>query len=114
MLSKLLPIVIGKLGAGASPALQKKVLEILSHVNKRGRALPALRLPLHELAALYSAPGSGAMARNFAIVYMEQAVARAPPTDRFAEASAAAAPPVGCLRCWPWGLLMSFSRLPPS
>lgn len=27
------------------------------------------------------------MARNFAIVYLEQAVARAPPADRFAEAS---------------------------
>ena len=53
VLSKLLPIVIGKLGAGAGPALQKKVLDILSHVNKRTRALPTLRLPLHELAAVY-------------------------------------------------------------
>lgn len=54
MLSKLLPIVIGKLGAGASPAVQKKVLEILSHCNKRTRSLPALRLPLRELAVLYA------------------------------------------------------------
>ncbi len=54
MLSKLLPIVIGKLGPAASPALQKKVLEILAHVNKRIRPLPALRLPLPELAALYA------------------------------------------------------------
>lgn len=54
VLSRLLPIVIGKLGPGASPAVQKKVLEILSHVNKRIRALPALRLPLHELATFYA------------------------------------------------------------
>jgi hypothetical protein len=27
------------------------------------------------------------MARNFAVVYLEQAVARAPPAERFAEAS---------------------------
>ncbi|EFN52702.1 hypothetical protein CHLNCDRAFT_138705 [Chlorella variabilis] len=74
VLSKLLPIVIGKLGAGASPAVQKKVLEILSHCNKRTRSLPALRLPLRELAVLYAAPGTGPMARNFAIVYLEQAL----------------------------------------
>ena len=59
VLSKLLPIVIGKLGAGAGPALQKKVLDILSHVNKRTRALPALRLPLHELAAVYTGGQAG-------------------------------------------------------
>ena len=101
VLSRLLPIVIGKLGPSASPAVQKKVgqlgvlstarssrargppacahahmaagqhsprqsnaqffsprsfqvLEILSHANKRTRALPALRLPLKELAELYA------------------------------------------------------------
>lgn len=145
MLSRLLPIVIRKLGPGASPVVQKKVLEILSHANKRTRALPALRLPLHELAELYAgeggrsgcrggrsgpfevacgngwalgrpagvprccrptprphscstlpptclspaapaAPETGVMARNFAVVYLEQAVARAPPAERFAEA----------------------------
>lgn len=88
MLSKLLPIVIGKLGPGASPALQKKVLEILSHANKRVRAVPALRLPLHALAQLYAAEGTGAMARNFAVVYLEQAVTRAPPQERFDEVGA--------------------------
>lgn len=31
-----------------------QVLEILSHANKRTRALPALRLPLKELAELYA------------------------------------------------------------
>lgn len=54
VLSRLLPIVIGKLGPAASPLVQKKVLEILSHVNKRTRALPTLRLPLRELAVLYA------------------------------------------------------------
>ncbi|PSC71704.1 proteasome-associated ECM29-like protein [Micractinium conductrix] len=85
VLSKLLPIVIGKLGPGAAPTVQKKVLEILSHVNKRLRALPAVQLPLKELAAIYAAPGTPPMARNFALVYLEQAVERAAPADRFAE-----------------------------
>ncbi|PRW21127.1 proteasome-associated ECM29-like protein isoform X1 [Chlorella sorokiniana] len=85
VLSRLLPIVIGKLGPGASPAAQKKVLEILSHANKRTRALPTLRLPLRELAELYAAPGTAVMARSFAVVYLEQAVARAAPEERFAQ-----------------------------
>jgi hypothetical protein len=34
-----------------------------------------------------AAPGTGAMARNFAVVYLEQAVARALPAERFAEAN---------------------------
>lgn len=62
-----------------------QVLEILSHVNKRIKALPALQLPLHELVATYRAPDSGPMARNFALVYIETAAGRAPPAARFAE-----------------------------
>ena len=96
VISRLLPIVISKLGPGASPGVQKKVgagarsrvhclhhgssataaawdtlhkalcgpacarprrpqvLEILSHANKRTRALPQLQLPLRDLAALYA------------------------------------------------------------
>lgn len=113
-----------------------QVLEILSHVNKRTRAAPNVRLPLTELATLYAgewgpwqpargrrrpqlpgqlfsskkssrkhpwhrrgsptlaprwyaAPGSGPMARNFAVVYLEQAIARAPPAERLEQASQA-------------------------
>lgn len=65
------------------PALQ--VLEILSHVNKRIKALPALQLPLHELVASYTSAQSGPMARNFALVYVENAAGRAPPEARFAQ-----------------------------
>lgn len=104
-----------------------QVLEILSHVNKRTRAAPTVRLPLQELAALYAgggaawqlwarratqpplpiqellahkcphplpsfwalwraAPNSSPMARSFAVVYLEQAVARAPPAERLEQA----------------------------
>lgn len=36
------------------PSPLPQVLEILSHANKRVRALPTLRLPLQELAELYA------------------------------------------------------------
>lgn len=38
----------------APATTQLQVLEVLSHANKRTRALPQLKLPLHELAALYA------------------------------------------------------------
>ncbi|GAB4815511.1 hypothetical protein N2152v2_002557 [Parachlorella kessleri] len=84
VLERLLPIVIGKLN-GAPVAVQKKVLEILAHVNKRVKALPSLQLPLHELVALYGSPQAGPMARNFALVYIENAAGRATAQARFAE-----------------------------
>ena len=87
VLAKLLPAVIAKL-AGASPALQRKVLELLSHVNKRVKALPALQLPLHELVALFVA-SPAPLVRNFALVYLETTLARAPPAAGFAEVRAA-------------------------
>lgn len=68
------------------PTAAKQVLEILSHANKRTKAAPGLRLPLADLAALYAAPATAPMARNFAVVYLEQAVARATPAERYAQA----------------------------
>ena len=61
------------------------MLEILAHVNKRIKALPSLQLPLHDLVALYGSPQSGPMARNFALVYIENAAGRASAQARFAE-----------------------------
>ncbi len=137
------------------------MLEILSHANKRTRALPALRLPLRELAELYAgeeavwrktvtsrlcgqafqgaarllllavttdlapatayhlscpylhaaAPGTAAMARNFAVVYLEQAVARAAPEERFTQAGLVLPPGSYEVSCW--GCLLLYRFAPP-
>ena len=81
VLVRLLPVVIGKLRI-ADPGVQKKVLEILSHVNKRTKAAPKVQLPLPQLVALFAAPDSTPLQRNFALVYVEAAAARAPPAAR--------------------------------
>uniref|UniRef100_A0A1D1ZQA1 Proteasome component Ecm29 N-terminal domain-containing protein n=1 Tax=Auxenochlorella protothecoides TaxID=3075 RepID=A0A1D1ZQA1_AUXPR len=80
LLVRLLPVVIKKLSLG-DPTVQKRVLAILSHVNKRIQPLPTLRLPLAELAGVYTSPTAGPMSRNFAAVYLERAGARATPAD---------------------------------
>jgi hypothetical protein len=76
-----------------------QVLAILSHVNQRIKALPALKLPLAELLALYNAPGAGPMVRNFALVYVERAMDRASQQQRFEQVMHArhpSAPPHAC------------------
>jgi len=87
VLVKLLPIVIAKLQA-AGPAVQRKVLDILSHVNKRLQPLPQAQLPLEALLQLYAKPDAAPMVRNFAIVYVETAASRAAPEARFAQVGA--------------------------
>ena len=64
---------------------KKKVMEILSHVNKRLKAQPSMRLPLDDLTSLYLNLERPPMVRNFALVYVEQAFERAPPEDRAAQ-----------------------------
>ncbi|XP_057441454.1 uncharacterized protein LOC130733331 isoform X2 [Lotus japonicus] len=75
LLSKLLPLSISSL---SSPALsvRNKVLEILSHVNKRVKLQPEIGLPLSELWKLYSESGGTPIIRNFCIVYVEMAIQR--------------------------------------
>ena len=110
-----MPVVIRKLELG-QPAVQQKVLAILSHVNKvrvaaetaaggcgtracavlsapfprtplwqRLKPLPAVQLPLRELAELYGDASSAPLSRNFALVYVEKACARAKAVDVAAE-----------------------------
>jgi proteasome component ECM29 len=89
VLEKLLPLAVGKL-AGAGPAARARVMQILSHVNTRLRPLPKLRLPLPGLVALLRGPAaaSSSAVRNFALVYVETAMPRAPPAERLAAAPA--------------------------
>lgn len=75
LLSKLLPLTISSLSS-PSIAVRNKVLEILSHVNKRVKLQSDIGLPLTELWTLYSESGAAPMIRNFCIVYIEMAFQR--------------------------------------
>ncbi|KAF5447658.1 hypothetical protein F2P56_033192 [Juglans regia] len=75
LLSKLLPLTISSLSS-QSPAVRNKVLEILSHVNKRVKHQLEIGLPLLELWKLYSEANAAPMVRNFCIVYIEMAFER--------------------------------------
>ncbi|XP_027329154.1 proteasome adapter and scaffold protein ECM29 [Abrus precatorius] len=75
LLSKLLPLCISSLSS-QSLLVRNKVLEILSHVNKRVKLQPDIGLPLLDLWKLYSESGAVPIIRNFCIVYIEMAFQR--------------------------------------
>ncbi|GAB2277082.1 hypothetical protein Dimus_011791 [Dionaea muscipula] len=75
LLSKLLPVTISSLSS-QSLAVRNKVLEILSHVNKRVKHEPKIGLPLLDLWSMYIDVHSVPMVRNFCIVYIEMAFER--------------------------------------
>ena len=81
VLHVLMPRVVDQMGS-AHASTKKKVLELLSHVNKRLKAHPSMPLPLADLTALCANPEKSAMVRNFALVYVERAHERATPEDR--------------------------------
>ncbi|CAK9147572.1 unnamed protein product [Ilex paraguariensis] len=76
LLSKLLPLTISSLSS-QSPAVRNKVIEILSHVNKRVKHQPEIGLPLSDLWNLYMEANATPMVKNFCIVYIEMAFERA-------------------------------------
>ncbi|RMZ55804.1 hypothetical protein APUTEX25_005845, partial [Auxenochlorella protothecoides] len=65
-----LTVVLTRLASTPDEALEKRI-----------QPLPTLRLPLAELAGVYTSPTAGPMSRNFAAVYLERAGARATPAD---------------------------------
>ncbi|CAI0541306.1 unnamed protein product [Linum tenue] len=75
LLSRLLPLAISTLSS-QSTAVRNKVLEILSHVNKRVKHQPEIGLPLQDLWKLYLDSNAASMVRNFCIVYIEMAFDR--------------------------------------
>ncbi|XP_044479857.1 proteasome adapter and scaffold protein ECM29-like [Mangifera indica] len=77
LISKLLPHTISALSSSPSNSLRNKALEILSHVNKRLKHQPEIRLPLAELWRMYTEPNAAPMVKNFCIVYIEMAFERA-------------------------------------
>lgn len=82
---------------GYSLLNMSQVMEILSHVNKRIKGQPSIKLPLNEMFPLVSSasltdtsggihlpsPASQAMVRSFALVYLEMAFERASPEERY-------------------------------
>ncbi|XP_065626874.1 uncharacterized protein LOC112035785 [Quercus suber] len=75
LLSRLLPFAISSLSFQSS-LVRNKVLEILSHINKRVKHQPEIALPLLELWKVYSEANAAPMVRNFCIVYIEMAFER--------------------------------------
>lgn len=75
LLSRLLPFAISSLSFQSS-LVRNKVLEILSHINKRVKHQPEIALPLLELWKMYSEANAAPMVRNFCIVYIEMAFER--------------------------------------
>ncbi|PIN26135.1 hypothetical protein CDL12_01113 [Handroanthus impetiginosus] len=75
LLAKILPLSIAALSS-ASTSLRNKVIEILSHVNKRVKHRQEIGLPLSDLWKLYAESSSAPMVRNFCIVYIEMAIDR--------------------------------------
>ena len=98
----LMPRVIDQM-ASKHESTKRKVLEILSHVNKRLKAVPAMPLPLEDLTALYVNEERPPTVRNFALIYVEQAHARAAPEARAAHILPPPhAPPARPLRSVRW------------
>ncbi|GAB4835308.1 hypothetical protein Ancab_000217 [Ancistrocladus abbreviatus] len=75
LLTKLLPLTISSLATN-SIAVRNKVIEILSHVNKRVKHEPQIGLPLVELWNMYTEANAAPMVKNFCIIYIEMAFER--------------------------------------
>uniref|UniRef100_A0A7C8YNH1 Proteasome component Ecm29 N-terminal domain-containing protein n=1 Tax=Opuntia streptacantha TaxID=393608 RepID=A0A7C8YNH1_OPUST len=97
LLSKLLPLAISCLST-SSTAVRNKVLEILSHVNKRVKHEPGIGLPLSALWDLYTEATASTMVQNFCIIYIEMAFERLQIEDKKNRAP---------------NLLVNISKLPP-
>lgn len=61
-----------------------QVMEMLSHINKRVKAAPSIRLPFNSLLDLYCSPEAKAapLVFNFSMVYSEMAFHRLTPDEK--------------------------------
>eukprot|EP00889_Picochlorum_renovo_P002820 jgi/Picre1/29850/NNA_005232.t1 len=81
VLSKLIPIMIGKMDAsvelpkGVQRQVQQKVLDILSHANKRMDGLPNLKLPIGSVWRAYR-DSKNSVGQNIGLVYLGKAFDR--------------------------------------
>ena len=82
-LNSLLTPVLAKLSTPHEP-VRKKVLEVLSHINKRVKPNQNIRLPLQDLVEIYTDATTTPFMTNFIILYLELAFNRAPIKDKAA------------------------------
>ncbi|KAI5083342.1 hypothetical protein GOP47_0003085 [Adiantum capillus-veneris] len=79
VLAKLLPFAISCLATRQST--RQKVMDMLTHINKRVKDQPSIKLPLLELLALYQNEKSEPIVKSFALVYLEMSFDRHPKDD---------------------------------
>lgn len=75
VLAKLLPYAISCLGTPRQSTKQK-VMDMLSHINKRVKDQPSIKLPLLDLLRLYQSEKAAPMVKSFSLVYMEMSFDR--------------------------------------
>lgn len=90
-----------------------QLMEVLQHINKRVKSMPALRLPCDELAAVVAQ--GDVMRTNFALMYLGMGVKRLTPPEQkalvpvllkgFAARPAGVADKVRAVRLWSLGAL---------
>lgn len=59
----------------ARPKVTAKIVEVLSHINKRLRVVGAVKLPLAELLSLFGQHASHTVTASFILIYVEKAFA---------------------------------------
>jgi proteasome component ECM29 len=70
-----LPPVLLKL-ASTQEASKRKVMEILSHINKRVKANVSIKLPFESLLSQLTDEKVTAFVKNFTLIYLEMSVQR--------------------------------------
>ncbi|KAJ7569419.1 hypothetical protein O6H91_01G077400 [Diphasiastrum complanatum] len=75
VLAKLLPFAISLLASSHNPT-RVKVIEILSHINKRVKDQHNIQLPLKDLLSLSRPTNVAPLVKNFSLVYVEMAFER--------------------------------------
>jgi proteasome component ECM29 len=75
-----LPPVLLKLSSTNADA-KKKVMEILSHVNKRVKANPNIRLPFEPLLNQFTDDKVSTFVKNFTLIYLEMSANRLTPEE---------------------------------
>jgi proteasome component ECM29 len=73
-----LPPVLLKL-ASTNPDAKKKVMEILSHINKRVKTNATIQLPFESLLEQFTNPQISVFVKNFTLIYLEMAATRLSP-----------------------------------
>ncbi|GAN03092.1 proteasome-associated protein ECM29 homolog [Mucor ambiguus] len=70
-----LPPVLLKL-ASTNAEAKKKVMEILSHINKRVKTNDKIKLPFDALLSQFTDPSVSTFVKNFTLMYLEMAASR--------------------------------------